>query len=311
MSYDNLAQEAKDIEKNAADAECQQMVQMASSGGDGGGAAAAVDYDKIKEKYDGKVSPYFEPFIEIPDPSWFDEPINAVKSAMRDLSHGQMTDPIDHEPFFANEKLSHIKTARGSLEDWTGAAADGFKTKFLDPFDDLSTNQFIALAVMKGALEAHKAVCKSAQDDIDKIAHSALDALDNLGSCSKDDWNFAFSVAIAVAAIGAIPFTAGASAAGVAVVGAAGAVGAAGVAGTSATADGGGGSAEAIVNSMKSDIDKLAKEVRETEAKIAKAMKGIQDEIHKDQHAFVSARPALAGMHDKELTGDSGLGSSS
>jgi hypothetical protein len=309
MSYDNLSQDAKDIEKNAADAEYQQMVQMANSGGGAGGAF--VDYDEIKRKYDGKVSGYFEPFIELPDPSWFDEPIDRLRAAMGDLSHGQMTDPVNHEVFTANQKLSHIKSASGKLEDWTGAAADGFKTKFLDPFDDVSTNQFIALSVMKGALEAHQAVCKNAQSDIDKIAHSALDALDNLSSCSKDDWNFAFSVAIAVAAIGAVPFTAGASAAGIAVVGAAGAVGASGVAGVSANADGGGGSAEEIVNSMKTDIDKLAKEVRETEEKIAKALSGIADEVHNDQRAFVSARPKLAGMDDNELTGDNGLGSSS
>lgn len=307
MSFENLMQDAKQLEKKAADTEYQQMVRMSSSGGAPGGAPPAIDYDEIKQKYEGKLGQYFEPFTHIPDPKSHDGPIKNLSDAMEELSHGQMSDPINDRVFTANQKLSHITSAGDKLEDWTGEAADGFKTKFLDPFNDVSTNQFLALAVMKGALEAHQEMCIKARRDIVKVVDDTRDGLDNVNSCGKNEWSFAFAVATAVAAIGAIPLTGGASA-GIAAVGAAGAVGSAGVAGEEVTSKASGGSAEQVVESMKKAINKLTEETRKAEQKVAKALIGMGNEVHKDQRAFVSAKPKLAGMDGKELTGDSGLG---
>lgn len=162
---------------------------------------------------------------------------------------------------------------------------------------------------MKGALEAQRKTCTNARHDIDRLAKQTVTALDNVGVCSKGDWDFAFSVLAAVASIGAIPLTGGASA-GVAAVGAAGAVGNAASAGSSVQAKGGGGSAEQIIKSMKHDIEKLTEAIRKAEEKISKALSGIEGEINKDKRAFVSKKPELAGMHGKDLTGDHGLGRS-
>lgn len=311
MSFDNLNKHAQDIEQNAAKAEYDQQVKAVSSGGEGSGMAVAqIDYDKIKAKYHGKATKLFEPFTHIPDPRMYDAAIEKLHGAMQDLSHGQMSDPINDAVITANQKMSHIKTAGDKLESWSGAAADSFKTNFLDPFNDISTNHFLALGVMKGAVEAQQAMCKHAREDIDRLAHSVLDALDNVGGCSKEEWTFGLSIATAVAAIGAVPFTGGASAAAFAVVGATAAVGNSGVAGVSAAAKGGGGSPEQIINSMEGDINKITKEIKETEGKIAKALSGMNGEMDKDKRAFVAPKPALAGMHGKELTGDEGLGDS-
>lgn len=306
MSFDQLMDHAHEIEKSAIETEYQQQMRIASSGGAHGGAGVMVDRDQIEKKYQGTLDKLFEPFTHIPNPKSYDAAMEYISDAMKDLSDGKMNDPINDRIFPSNQKFSHIKSASDKIEDWTGEAADKFKTKFIDPFDSVSTNHFLALAVMKGALEAHRKMCDKARDDIDDIAHKTIDGLDNVGSCSQSDVNFAFAIVTAVAAVGAIPFTGGASA-GIAVVGAAGAAGSAGVAGKEAF-KASGGSAEQVVKSMKQAIDKLTNKIRDNENKISKALSDIDEEIKNNKQGFVSARPKLAGMEGDELTSDNGLG---
>lgn len=130
-----------------------------------------------------------------------------------------------------------------------------------------------------------------------------------MNSCSKADLEFTLSVVSAVAAVGAIPFTAGASMT-FAVVGAASAVGGAAQKGYEAV-EGSGGSAEQVVSSMKDAIDKLTGHISEKEGQIAKALNGYAGEVNqqksKEDSPFVSARPKLAGMEGTELTSSAGV----
>jgi len=87
-----------------------------------------------------------------------------------------------------------------TLDDWTGTAALAFKQKFLDPFPAVARNQFILVAVLKAGLEAHQSMWHSARADIDNVAHTTIDALDNTGGWSdKNQWNFTFTVLASVA----------------------------------------------------------------------------------------------------------------
>lgn len=130
MSFENLMQEAKEIEKSAAEAEYRQRRRMASmnGGAHGSGPGTVVNYDEIKQKYEGQVTKYFEPFTHIPDPKTYDGPIKDLGDAMEGLSYGEARDPISERTFKANQELSSgIDNAKNKLGSWTGEAADGFK----------------------------------------------------------------------------------------------------------------------------------------------------------------------------------------
>ncbi|GAB2744396.1 hypothetical protein GCM10027174_17630 [Salinifilum aidingensis] len=301
MSSEQLVAQAKQIEQRAAEVEYQQMMQRQADSK----APPPIRYEDIQQKYEGAAVPLFEPFTRIPDPSSYDAPIEDLAAAMEQLSSGEMKDPIGDKPIPANPDLNRIDGAGDTLEGWTGEAADNFKKNFLDPFPSVSKNQFLLLGVLKGALEADQARWQNTDQDIRTLAQETLDGLDNVASCGKNELKFVFSVASAVAAIGAVPFSAGASA-GIAAVGAAGAMGAAGMDAAKMTREG--GSVEQVMRSMKDGIDKLTKETRESGSKVARALNGVPGEVQSDRSAFVSARPALAGMEGDAVTGRGGLG---
>ncbi|MGJ7908272.1 hypothetical protein ACOQFL_17555 [Actinopolyspora sp. H202] len=130
--------------------------------------------------------------------------------------------------------------------------------------------------------------------------------MDNVQSCGKNELKFTFSVAAAVAAVGSIPFTGGASAAVIPAVGAVGAVGTAGMDAAKMAREA--GSVEQVIQSMKDSIAELTKETRESGKKISKALNEVPGGVESDRAVLVSARPALAGMGGDEMTSDEGLG---
>lgn len=308
MSYEQLAQHAKDITDKAVNREIEEWQEENAGSGPHGPAPGAPPTDEFKKKYEF-VAPLFEPFTRLPDPSKYDQLITDLRNAMGDLSNGQQTtDPINKQPIAGNPKLDKMTTAGGYLDDWTGTAAINFKANFIDPFKTISTNQFILLSTMKGALEAHQAMWRAARKDIDDIAHKTMDALDNAGGCGKNQWSFGFSVLSAVAAIAGVVVTAATGGAGAAVVvgavGAAASTGSAGVGAINASGD----SAETIVDSMKQAINALERHIDEVEQKISKAVDDMANTLQDHQSLFLSARPELAGLSGGDLTSHSGVG---
>ncbi|GLY36603.1 hypothetical protein Amsp01_026270 [Amycolatopsis sp. NBRC 101858] len=79
-----------------------------------------------------------------------------------------------------------------------------FKANFVDTFKTIAGNRFTVLSILKGVLQAHRAMWLKARDDIDKIAENTKNALDNAGGCGKNQWSFDFSVLSAVSAIGGV-----------------------------------------------------------------------------------------------------------
>lgn len=305
MTSDQLMQQAKQIETAAAEAEYRQLVTRYPRG------AHLIDRAEIEARYQNRVQPLFEPFAGMPDPASYDGVIDELYSAMGYLSHGaHVKDPITKQTVGANRDLSAIDSAADELVDWVGEGAQKFKVNFLDPFPDVATNQFLILGILKGTAQADQAMWRGARTDIDEIAKATLHALENVGSCGKNDVKFTISVIGTVAAITAIPFTAGASAV-VAGVGAA-----ASAAGTvqqgMQEVKGSGGSAEQVVQSMGTAIDELTTQIRDKQAQIAKTLSAYAGEASRGKGSpptpFVSARPKLAGMEGSGLISGEGVG---
>ena len=311
MSFDQLMQHAKDITDKAVQMEGIEQAKLNAQATGGQGPALPVDYDKIEQKY-AFVQPLFEPFSRMPDPAGYDQLIRDLNEAMGKLNTGVANNtPLSTEVSLANPHLDKMTTDGGYLQGWTGEAAMAFKANFIDTFKTISGNQFTVLSTLKGALQAHRELWRRAREDIDKIAENTKNALDNAGGCGKNQWSFGFSVLSAVVAVGGVVVTIATAGAGAAVIlpaiGAAATVGSTGVAGLTASGD----SAETIVNSMKQAVGDLTKHIQEVETQeIAAKVLALADAVRGNRDKIVSARPALAGMNDGDLTGDSGMGKS-
>lgn len=303
MKYADLMQYAVEIEQSAIRAEWNRL----STGSD----SAPISYQQVRDMFQNRVQPLFEPFSRLPDPASFDGVIDDLYGAMGKLSHGaHMTDPITGKNIQANPDMQVVETAADSLIDWTGAAAAAFKENFLDPFPAIATNQFLVLGVMKGAAEAEKAAWDAAREDILKIANDTLNTLDNLGSCGKSEFEFTLSVAAAVVSGLSIPFTAGASAV---VAGIGAAVNTVGAAGKGVqTMKGSGSTADQVLDSMEKALEELASQIRDTQGQVAKTLNAYAGEVdmqqNKEPSDFVARRPKLAGMDGAALTSGEGLG---
>jgi hypothetical protein len=263
--------------------------------------------------YEQLVEPLFKPFSQVPDPARYQPLINDLDTAMRDISNGHTTtDPIDHVPYLANPTLAKITTASGYMAEWTGEAARTFKAKFIDPFPSITTNQFILTAILKAALEAHKTMWEETRKNIDQIAEHTIDRLDN-GCCDNDSWNVSFTVLSSLGAVGAAILTVATD--GAALPLALTAIGAAAQVGATLPPDSlsdppkaGGTSALQITNTMKAAVDQLTKVVEKAESEISARVKDITKKVVDHPPYFVAARPTLATMPRRDLTGDQGLG---
>jgi len=304
MGDNGFTGRAQQLEEKAIDTEYREMLEMAGRGGAPG--PGYVPREPIEQKYRGRIVPLFEPFERIPDPGAYDAPIRSLKDAMHQLSDGESKDPVGEANIRANPDLAHAHSAGDRLDGWTGAAADSFKTNFLDKFPYISKNQFLLLGVMKGALEADQERWRSVREDINRVLVTTDNGLDDVFSSSQNDLSFACSVAVAVSSIGAIPF-AGVGAGVIAAVGAVGVTGSAGIAGQKAFNEPG-GSTEQVVKSLENAIKRITEETKKAGGKVAHALAGVHRQVDSARDDFVSPRPALAGMDGGETTGESGLG---
>lgn len=266
------------------------------------------DREPIRKSY-AFIGSMFEPFSRLPDPARYDPLIADLNAAMARLNTGSVDNTdLSKDVTLANPHLDKMTTDGGYLQGWTGDAAMAFKANFIDAFKTISGNQFTALSTLKGVLQAHREMWVRARDDIDKIAENTKNALDNAGGCGKNQWSFGFSVVSAVVAIGGVVVavaTGGVVA--MAAIGAAASVGGAGVASLTASGD----SVDTIINSMKQAVDELTRHIQEVETQqIAQKVRALTDAVNANKDKIVAARPNLAGMNDRDLTGDSGMGRS-
>ncbi|MGK3199779.1 hypothetical protein [Amycolatopsis sp. MEPSY49] len=303
MSFDQLLQHARDITDKAVDLTEKELAQKGATR-----SGANPDRNAIRRHF-AFIEAMFEPYSRLPDPAGYDPLIADLNAAMAKLNTGSVNNTeLSNDVSFVNPHLDKMTTDGGYLQGWTGDAAMAFKANFVDTFKSVSGNQFTVLSTLKGILQAHREMWLRARADIDKIAENTKNALDNAGGCGKNQWSFEFSVLSAVSAIGGVVVAvATGGVVPLAAIGALASVGGAGVAGLTASGD----SAETIVNSMRQAVDELGKHIQEVETQqIAQKVFALTDAVNANKDKIVAARPNLAAINDRDLTGDGGMGRS-
>jgi len=303
VTFDRLMQHAKEINDKAIKNSMGELAQKK-----GAKFPGSAEYDQFKQQY-AFIEPMFEPFSRLPDPARYDPLLADLNAAMATLNTGSVhTTQLTNDVSLANPHLDKMTTDGGYLQGWTGDAAMAFKANFIDTFKTVSGNQFSVLSTLKGILQAHREMWLKARDDIDKIAENTKNALDNAGGCGKNQWSFGFSVVSAVVAVGGVVVAvATGGIVPLVAIGAAASAGSAGVASLTASGD----SVDTIINSMKQAVDELTRHIQEVEnQQIAEKVRALTEAVRANKDKIVAARPNLAGMNDRDLTGDSGMGRS-
>lgn len=280
MSYAQLMQHAEEIRHKAI----EKFADDAKGGSDSPLYAQAKEY---ATKAFADIPQVFQPYTEIPRPESFDPMINAMGLVLDKLSTGEAADdPVKNVSYPANVNLTKVPGVTDAIEDWTGEAAQDCKTLFVDPFPAIAKNQFIIARVAGAALDSEKELWTRAQQHIDQIAHKVLEALDKMHDCGKNDWNIAFTIGGAIAALAGVVATGGtglpfAAAEFAAVMGATG-------------TQYSGETADAVIHSMRESISELTQKINETEYRIWKAADTTRLAVQQDRKRYVSDRPELA-----------------
>ncbi|PXX53402.1 hypothetical protein DFR70_12713 [Nocardia tenerifensis] len=289
MTYDQLMQHAKEIREKAVEVGSQEEPR------------------ELAEKRYQHIEPLFEPFSRLPDPAKYDPLIFALKAAMAELNNQSVTHTdLSKDVALQGTDLARMITTGGYLDAWTGDAAIVFKANFIDRFTTISGNQFTAMSVMKGVLEAQQAMWRAARVDIDNIAHVARDALNNSGGYCPANWKYGATVLSAITTVIGVGITA--------VTGGVASIAAVGAAATMSNAMNDAAqlpmnSASAIIGAMTHAIEELFTRIHDAQLqKIVPASRTWVDELHKNRDLMVSARPNLADMNDRELIGRGGMG---
>ncbi|WP_117214160.1 hypothetical protein [Allorhizocola rhizosphaerae] len=309
MSFEQLMQHADDIARRAW-RKANENVDPQS-----GASSYSPDwFDNLRGMCEG-VPGQYEPFSKLPNPSDYDAAIDMLKKGLEKLSSGQDNrDPIstNGSVYIANPVLTKLSGAESYIEGWTGKAAMEFKSNFIDPFPAVVRNQFIVVAAIKSALEAEKAMWQKAREDVDKVAHDTITALDNMGESGKNEWTMTFTVVASIAAVGATLVTAG-GAAGIAItaVGAASQVVAAAAPDDPPKLQVSGEHPDQVLRSMGDCLRRLQEEIDRTDKRIADALMSINGTIHAEKDSFVSKRPALATATKESIKDPSQMGYSS
>jgi len=267
------------------------------------------DMAEVSGRYDD-VPELFSPFTWMPDPADFDSGIADLTAAMGRLSQGAgAEDPTNGAAMPANTVLDGMDTSQDYLARWTGLAATQFKEKFVDTFESITTNQFLLASYVKGALEAEKSLWAAARENIDQIAHDTITALEECGDCGKNEWGMAFTVAGAVVALAAVPFTGGGSALAFAAVGGALSIGGAAVGNLEdpPELDMSGESASAVVDNMREAIARLKEEIAKAEQRIVDKMAELTGLVNGHKDVFVAPRPHLADAGPGSIRDDMGV----
>jgi hypothetical protein len=292
MSFEDLMKHAQDISTKAYNEGYKDLMGTQSP------TYVAHEEPKLRQKC-SDVQGLSRPFATIPDPKSFDPMINEVRQAMGILCTGQETrDPISTKggPYIANKVLDEMSGSGPYIVDWTGKAATGFYQNFIVPFPTLTKNQFLLASALKAALEAEQAMWQKTRENIDQIAEQTLKKLDTMDDCGSNEWQMTFTVVAAVAGVvTAVPTLGTSIAVTIAAIG-----GAAWVTAAAGVEDPPklmiqGEDSWAVLDSMKSCIDKEIELVKHTESRIATAVEGILGTVHGQQDSFVAKRPALAG----------------
>ena len=304
LSYEQLMQHAQEIRQKAIQKAIEHL----------GGRRNSRSYMSEKgpeiERAFAGIPGLFQPFADMPAPASFDPMITEMRQTLGVLSSGQeLKDPIDGTIYPANIVLDKLSGSESYIENWTGRAAMAFKSGFVDPFPSIVHNQFIIAAVLKSAMEANKEMWQKTREDIDQIAHKTIEALDRMDDCGKNEWTITFTVVASVAAVAAVPVTAGGSLAlAITAIGAASQVAAAVGPEDPPSNPFSGESPESVIDQMRQAIRNLTRHVDNVEQRIAGSLQKTHELVSANRPSFVSRRPALADATARSIRSPEEMG---
>jgi len=258
----------------------------------------------------------FQPFTKMPNPAGFDGAIGQLEQAMRRLGTGQDTsDPIARggPVSTANPVLEAIDDVKDDVEEWSGKAAQEFRTNYLRPLPAVIHNQFLLVSALKSVLEAEQAMWKAARDDVMSIADNTYNRMDNLHGYGSNEAVVIFTVTASIAGL-----VASAGGGGLAIVlaligGSASAI--ADIVGLEAPTPTQitGTKVTEVIASMEGAVELLTLKIIETEHKLARAVIAINRQINQAQlssdpnkQVFCTRRPALANASRGTIRRDMG-----
>jgi hypothetical protein len=319
VGFENLMAKAEEIRRRAI-AQTLHELREQNDGESNDPSRDPAVIARVEAAFDD-VPGLFAPFTRTPDPAAFDGPIDALKLAMGRLSCGdRSTDPISTNGtvYPANPELAKITSAAADVFGWSGAAAQEFKTGYLDPFPAVVSNQFTLTAAVKAALEAEKAIWLKTREDIWKLADNTCKRIESLNDCTQVEWTMLFTVVAAVCFIVAVPVAAPA----VGLAGAATTITAVGAAASAVavvpvenppTYDIEGATALQVVNSMREAVNLQIQYTNQTEERIREALNNLTDAVwtaqsstDPGQHVFCTKRPWLASSNANLIRSDMG-----
>ncbi|GAB2983889.1 hypothetical protein [Nocardioides montaniterrae] len=283
------AQQLKDAGINAA---YQEMTRW------GGGSPTM--YDEAGKMMAG-VENVYNDFLDIPWPETFSGYCQNIASAMALLAtEGHTTDPITGASSLGghNPNLSKVGSSGDLLTDWTGDAADKYKTNYADEFVPTASSQYAALSVLLNAINAEAAVWQTMRDDLDKVSTQAIEYMKKAGNKGGAEWVAVLTIAAAVIAI---PFTDGLSGAALPAVAAGLTVTATGIGAASGqvgdndsmTLDG--GSSDHVLSSLDKALKAIKQHAIDGEERIWTAMNQAVGVLDNNWKVFCLPEPAITG----------------
>jgi hypothetical protein len=171
--------------------------------------------DPVTTRQHFGIAEAFQPWSLLPDPAAFQPVSDSLKQAMGLLRvDAQFTDPVDPSDQFGLARQEYQALVNEDpINNWSGATADNFRTKFMDHFKANTENEAIMISVLKAALEAHSTLWANARNDIMSIAKKTVAAMqiNTGGGCDQNAWVMLFSALSGIASIAAVPLSGGGS----------------------------------------------------------------------------------------------------
>lgn len=186
MSYDELWQHAQRIEelalRSALDDQGIALVDGVYISVQDRNPVPADVVAFIRQDFEG-LARMFEPFLDLPDPATLDAMHAELSNAYRALASAPLgfTEPVHGQEVRANAEMGKMETVKQTMFEWQGFAAKHFYAQFVEPWDAVTANQFGLVATLAGAIAAEKALWQECRNNVDELAHRAIEAFESMG----------------------------------------------------------------------------------------------------------------------------------
>lgn len=301
MSYEQLMDHAIEIQQKAIHEGIASLVVPY-------GQAREPIVADIERRFAG-VAELFVPFVDMPDPRDFQSLVESMNVALGKLAIGghPNADPSLDLPTRANSELAKMSGSESYLAQWTGRAAEEFKTNFIDPFPATASNQFLLAFVLKWSLVAEQQIWEDGRKEIDKIAEMTIAALEQLPEAGAQAGTILLTVVGAILTVASL-WASGGILTGLTVAAAAVAVGGtlSSPEPTETTIEG--NTADAVIASMREAMDTLVTHIATQESFIADLLARVLQMVAADRTAFLAKRPLLAGANPSNVTSPAYMG---